>query len=173
MSKAYKIKISYKDLPGKVVQNLNIFDSKFAKYEDIKKFLIDKSKKNSEFKSIKVTDNDKFVLEIEGHEIPGLKEIFDETTYKYFYDSISENPPEKLRLFIVKVQDYPKWRPPGKSNKKPMEGASLSSTTLNSSSLNEEKFTDFNNCCSIAGAVSSSDIHAIGLGFLKSLFLIR
>ena len=154
MSKAYKIKISYKDLPGKVVQNLNIFDSKFAKYEDIKKFLIDKSKKNSEFKSIKVTDNDKFVLEIEGHEIPGLKEIFDETTYKYFYDSISENPPEKLRLFIVKVQDYPKWRPPGKSIKKPIENTSLSSTTLNSSSLNESssfkkefsrQFTEGNN----------------------------
>ena len=136
MSKTYKVKISYKELPGQVILNLNIFDDKYAKYEEIKKSLIDKSSKKKEFKPIKVTEKDKFVLEIEGHEIPGLKEIFNEATYKFFSDYISEHLQEKLKLLIVKVDDYPKWKPPMK-NMKNQETSSISSKDLNSpSSLN-------------------------------------
>ena len=148
MSKICKVKIYYKDLPGKVVQNINIFDAKFAKYEEIKKALIEKSAKKTDYKKVKVTDKDKFVLEIEEHEIPGIKEIFDEATYKFFYDSISENLPEKLKLNIVKVQDYPKWRPPKKSKKiEPVYPSPSSSrdSSIISSKVFERKPTESNN----------------------------
>ena len=98
-------------------------------------------KKKKEFKDVKVTENDKFVLEIENYEIPGLKEIWEETTYKYFYDKISEKKPEKLTLNIVKVDDYPpEWEPPQMSIlEEPSNPAPVSESSLSESgsSINE------------------------------------
>lgn len=118
MSHELKIKIIYKDLPKKALINkLNILDNKYSKYEEIQKLIFKKSE-NAEYNKIKVTEKDKFVLEIEECEIEGIKEIWDQDTYNYFYEKITQNPPEKLKLFIVK-KDYPKgWKPPKASPSK-------------------------------------------------------
>ena len=141
-SKPTKIKILYKLLPGKAVLNLNIPDNKNTTYEEIKKGIFEKTeKKKNDFKNVKVTEKDKFVLEIENYEIPGLKEIWEETTYKYFYDKISEKKPEKLTLNIVKVDDYPpEWEPPQMSIlEEPSNPAPVSESSLSESgsSINE------------------------------------
>jgi hypothetical protein len=107
-----KVRIVYKDLQKKVVQTFNLPDNKFAKYEDLKNTIFDKSKK-TDYKNVKVTEKDKFVLEIEDYDISGLEKIWDENTYKYFYRIILEKLPEKIKLNIVKVTKYPEgWKPP-------------------------------------------------------------
>ena len=134
-----EIKISYKEV--KKVVSKSKLDKLATTYEEIKKIIIEKSQ-NKEFKAVKVTDKDKFVLQIENYELPGLKEIWDETTYKYFYDIISEKKPEKISLKIVKVDDYPpEWEPPQKSNilEEPLNPAPVSESSLSESgsSINE------------------------------------
>lgn len=107
-----KVRIFYKDLQKKVVQTFNLPDNKFAKYEDLKNTIFEKSKK-TDYKSVKVTEKDKFVLEIEDYDISGLEKIWDENTYKFFYRIILEKLPDKVKLNIVKVTKYPEgWKPP-------------------------------------------------------------
>ena len=133
-----EIKISYKEV--KKVVSKSKLDKLATTYEEIKKTIIEKSQ-NKEFKAVKVTDKDKFVLQIENYELPGLKEIWDETTYKYFYDTISEKKPEKISLKIVKVDDYPpEWEPPQMSIiEEPLNPAPVSESSLSESgsSINE------------------------------------
>ena len=133
-----EIKISYKEV--KKVVSKSKLDKLATTYEEIKKTIIEKSQ-NKEFKAVKVTDKDKFVLQIENYELPGLKEIWDETTYKYFYDTISEKKPEKISLKIVKVDDYPpEWEPPQMSIlEEPSNPAPVSESSLSESgsSINE------------------------------------
>ena len=106
-----KVRIYYKELPRKVVQTFNIPDYKYAKYEELKKSIFEKSQKINYKK--KITEKDKFILEIEDFYILGLQNIWDEKTYKYFYRIILEKLPEKVKLNIVKVDKYPPdWEPP-------------------------------------------------------------
>ena len=38
--------------------------------------------------------------------------IWSTETYSYFLDKLQKNPPERLKLNIVKVNEYPIWNPP-------------------------------------------------------------
>jgi hypothetical protein len=70
------VRIYYKELPRKVVQTFNIPDYKYAKYEELKKSIFEKSQKINYKK--KITEKDKFILEIEDFYILGLQNIWDE-----------------------------------------------------------------------------------------------
>lgn len=107
MSKKCNIKIVYKEQPTIVVVKENIF--KFPSYEDLKKKII-----NSNITTIKkkLTEKEKFILEIEGEEIPGLSNIWNAETFNYFIGKIESNNPGKMKLNIVRVDKYPDWKKP-------------------------------------------------------------
>ena len=112
MSESLKIKIAYKQLPDKLVDKGDL--STYKDFDTIKHRIIEKSK-NIIYKSHRVTEKDKFVLKIEkvkDYDLSGLEYIWDSDTYNYFYERIKNNPPEKMKLYIEKINEYPKWNCP-------------------------------------------------------------
>ena len=119
MSKKCSIKIVYKEKPNNVIAKDNIF--KFSNYDDLKSKII-----HSKVGDNKALEKEKFILEIEGDGINGMTSIWNEETFKYFKGIIENNPSiEKLKLIIVKVENYPEWKKPQytKILKKSLESA--------------------------------------------------
>ena len=80
-----KIKIIYKELPNKVVATVDLTTNQ--NYESIKQIILEKSKSsNSNFKTVRVTAKDKFILIFEGVNIVGLNAIWNSDTLNFFLD---------------------------------------------------------------------------------------
>ena len=109
MNNKCSFKIIYKDLPGTVLLKGNFFD--FKNYDSLKHKIIEKSK-NPLYKNVKITNEDKFILEIDNYELGDLTSVWNSETYNYFYEKIEKKTPQKLKLNIVKVDKYPIWNPP-------------------------------------------------------------
>ena len=103
-----QVKISYKEIQTIVVKG-DLFN--FPKYEQLIQKINEKSK-GATFKKVKLSEKDKFVLEIEGFELANLNSVWNSETYDYFLSKVRQNPPEKLKLTIVRVDHYPVWNPP-------------------------------------------------------------
>ena len=114
MSKACKIKVYYKDLPNNnIVGSVDLFS--FQNYDKLKNLILDKTKKLKDARlkdKDKLKSKDKFILKILDYDMAGLEAIWDTDTYKYFFDKIQQNPPEKLKFLIQKVDKYPSFVPP-------------------------------------------------------------
>lgn len=110
MSKECQIKIYYTELPKKnVVGNINLFN--YPIYEKLKNLILEKSKHQA-YKSIKLTEKDKFVLVILDYDVAGLNSVWNQETYQYFYERVKQNPQEKIKFNIKKVTKYPDFSPP-------------------------------------------------------------
>ena len=110
MSKGCQVKVYYKDLANKnVVGKADLFS--FQSYDKLKDLIMEKSKAQA-FKNVRLNEKHKFILEISDYEMAGLKAIWDTDTYKYFFDTIQQNPPEKIKLIIKKVDEFPKFERP-------------------------------------------------------------
>ena len=109
MSIKCNLKVSYKDLPGTVLLKGNLFD--FNNYDLLKQKIYEKST-NPIYKAIRITNQDKFILELDNYELGDINSVWDSNTYNYFFGKISKNPPQKLKIFISKVDKYPIWNPP-------------------------------------------------------------
>ena len=110
MSNECQIKIYYKEMPNKNVAKINL--SQYTDFEKLQALILEKSKNNKAFKSVRVKEKDKYVLKFEDYAISGLDSIWDKDTYKYFIDRAQQNPPEKIKLIIEKVDKYPDFTPP-------------------------------------------------------------
>ena len=112
MSKC-QVKIVFEVQPNVVLikdkKDSSILDSK--NYDEIRQIIIDKSKSQSKGNN-RLNNDDKFVLMIEGLDIPGLNCIWDTETYNYFSAKMEQMKPDKLKLMIKKVDKYPVWSPP-------------------------------------------------------------
>ena len=113
MNQKCEFKVAYKELEKSVLFKGNLFDSQYEKFDSIKNDIFKKTNANKKiFGKVQVTKDDKFVLEIEGFDAPGLDSIWNIETYNYFYGRIQDNPPEKIKFIIKKVEKYPEWNPP-------------------------------------------------------------
>ena len=105
MRKKCPIKFFFKNKPGIVLFKDNIF--KFPTFDLIKEKILEKSKSKL-FIDEKISKNDRFILEFEENfQIAGLNNVRNSETYKYFFERIKQNPPEKLKLFISKINKDP------------------------------------------------------------------
>ena len=109
MSNQSFAKVVYKEMPNTVVFKEDIM--KFDNYDKLKERIFEKSS-NKNFTKIKVTERDKFILKIEDYDSAGLTSIWNIDTYTYFLDKIKKDLPKKLKLIIVKVDEYPVWNKP-------------------------------------------------------------
>ena len=110
MSNKCITKIVYKNMPGTVLFKEDIF--KILNFEQLKDKILEKSKPQT-FNSVKISKNDKFILEIsEDCEVLGLNSFWNSETFNYFYEKIKKNPPKKLKLAISKIDKEPKWEKP-------------------------------------------------------------
>lgn len=110
MSKYCEMKIAYKEKPNVVLFRANLFD--FPKYEQLRNNIFEISKKST-FKSIKVKENDKFIIGFdENFEICGLTSVWNKETYDYFFNNMLKGDIKKIRFNIIKVDSYPPWNPP-------------------------------------------------------------
>lgn len=112
MSNKIKIKAYYKQLPGIAVINEDI--SKFKNYKELRDLIIKKSnesKQRLEVKNIAVQKNDLFINELD-EKISGIESIYDEKTFSFFMNKVLEIKPKSIKVFIVKVDKYPEWKPP-------------------------------------------------------------
>ena len=91
-----KVKIIYKDLPNKVVCTVDLTSNQ--NYDTIKQTIIEKSK-GSQYKIVRVTSKDKFILKFEGINISGLNAIWNTDTYNFFLDKTQDNK-EKIKFII-------------------------------------------------------------------------
>ena len=112
MSKECQIKVYYQEHPTKnIIGTVNLFT--IPNYDKLKNLILEKSKKLDDKKvKHKLKPKDKFILEPSEYEIGGLNAIWDSDTYKYFFDKIQQNPPNKIKFIIKKVDKYPKFVPP-------------------------------------------------------------
>lgn len=110
MSTKCNVKVAYKELPTSIIfkGDLMIFDN----YDKLKEKIFECSKNIRALSKIKVTEKDKFILEIVDYDSAGLTSIWNSETYSYFFDKIQKNMPNKLKLNIVKVNEYPIWKRP-------------------------------------------------------------
>ena len=122
MSIKINAKVVYKEQPTPVLFKEDLL--KYDNYNKLKERIFERSN-NKSFAKIKVTEKDKFILEIEDYDSAGLESIWSSETYSYFLDKIQKNVPQKLKLCIVKVKEYPKWEQPkyGKILKESLESA--------------------------------------------------
>ena len=112
MSNKIKIKAYYKDVPKNAIINEDI--SKIKSYIELRELAIKKSndaKRSIEVKKIAVKKDDKFIFEL-GETISGLESVYDDKTFSFFLNKVLETKPQSVKLFIVKVDKYPEWRPP-------------------------------------------------------------
>ena len=109
MSIKCSAKIVFKDQPSPVVLKDDLM--KYDNYNKLKDKILEKST-NKSFTKVKLTQKDKFILEIEEYDSAGMTSIWSTETYSYFLDKLQKNPPEKLKLNIVKVNEYPIWNQP-------------------------------------------------------------
>ena len=109
MSIKCSAKIVFKDQPSPVVLKDDLM--KYDNYNKLKDKILEKSA-NKSFTKVKLTQKDKFILEIEEYDSAGMTSIWSTETYSYFLDKLQKNPPEKLKLNIVKVNEYPIWNQP-------------------------------------------------------------
>ena len=122
MSIKCNTKVVYKEQPSPVVFKEDLM--KYDNYDKLKERIFEKSG-NKSFAKVKVTEKDKFILEIEEYDSAGLESIWNSETYSFFLGKIKNNPPTKLKLCIVKVNEYPKWEQPkfGKILKESLDSA--------------------------------------------------
>ena len=112
MSNKIKIKAYYKQVPGVVIINEDI--SKLKNYNELRDLIIKKSndsKQRLEVKKIAVQKDDKFIIELE-EKISGLESIYNEKTFSFFLNKVLEIKSKSIKVFIVKVDKYPEWKPP-------------------------------------------------------------
>jgi len=122
MSIKCNVKIVYKEQQTPVVLKEDIM--KYDNYNKLKEKILDKSS-NKSFAKVRVTEKDKFILEIEEYDSAGMTSIWSTETYSYFLNKLQKNPPQKLKLNIVKVNEYPNWNQPkyGKILKEALDSA--------------------------------------------------
>lgn len=113
MSLKCNMKVYYKELPTIVLFKGNFFE--ITDYNTMVNKINEKSKANS-YNNIRITNKDKFILEIDCPEIKEINKVYNSDTYKYFYELMKKNPPQKVKINIVKVDDYPSWKPPQFAN---------------------------------------------------------
>jgi len=109
MEKKCSYRVLYKELPNVVVLRGDLFE--ITNYESFVSKIIEKSTKNN-YKNIRVSKGDKFMLEIENYNVVGLNSVWNDDTFNYFLSKAKNDLPEKLKLIIVKINEYPKWNPP-------------------------------------------------------------
>ena len=110
-----KIKVFYEQVKDSPLLLFNKKLSTLSNYESFRKLIIKQSNDTKTIKDIKkvaVQEKDKFILEINTPQIAGLNSIFEEETFKYLKNKISEGNISSVRLYIKKVKEYPDWSPP-------------------------------------------------------------
>ena len=113
MSYKCNLKVVYKQLPNTVLFKGNLFE--YTDYNSLKNKIFEKSQ-TSTYKDIKITNKDKFILELDNFEIGGITKVWNSDIYNYFLELMKKNTPQKLKLNIIKVDEYPNWKPPQFAN---------------------------------------------------------
>lgn len=110
MSDDYRLKIFYKGI-GTVVYNEKI--KQINSYEELRKKVVEKSNKskNKEMRNAAVQSEDKFVLELEDKDF-GIASIYDDRTLESVCNKMIEDKKEYIKVYIVKVDKYPEYKPP-------------------------------------------------------------
>lgn len=106
MSEQVRLKVCLKEKPNQPFVKDNL--SKYPNYELLKNAIFEANTK----KKLKIKENEKFVLEIDGFQIAELKMVWDSITYKYLYDRINSQPPDSLKLLLTKVNKFPTFEIP-------------------------------------------------------------
>ena len=107
MSMECLIKIYYEELPKKNLLGKSIDLFSFQTYEEIKKIIFKQSEKAT-YNSVRLKGKDLFILKIEDFDLSEIhSSIWDEETFKYLCSYLKQNPTEKLKLIITKVEKYP------------------------------------------------------------------
>ena len=102
-------KIFYKEKPKFVVIYGNFLD--YHDYNVLKSKIYKQSLKY-DFQSIKVTESDKFILELEENDL-GINAVWDSDSYNHLYNLIqATNYDIKIKFNIVKVNEYPASKRP-------------------------------------------------------------
>ena len=97
-------KIFYKEMPKHVVIKGNFLD--YHDYNDLKSKIYKQSLQHI-FQTIKVTESDKFILELEENDL-GINAVWDSESYNHLYNLIqATNSDIKIKFNIVKVNEYP------------------------------------------------------------------
>ena len=110
MSNKCITKFIYKKLSMTVLFKEDIF--KIPNFEQLKEKILEKSKSPA-FNLVKISRNEKFIIEINDDcDVPGLNSFWNTETYDYFFEKIKNNPPKKLKLAISKIDKEPKWEKP-------------------------------------------------------------
>ena len=123
MSKKPSFRIVFKDNERKAAIKGDLLEEEYNSFDKIKEKVIEKIKEKKLTKE-KISENDKFVLEIKRFEVSNLESIWNEDTFNYFYSRYKENP-QTIDFVVAKVNKFPKWEPPkyGKLLKKILEEA--------------------------------------------------
>ena len=123
MSKKPAFRVVFKGNERKPVIKGDLLDEEFNSFDNIKEKVIEKIKEKKLTRE-KISEKDKFVLEIKNYEVSNLESIWNEDTFNYFYSRYKENP-QAVEFVVAKVDKYPKWEPPkyGKLLKKILEEA--------------------------------------------------
>jgi hypothetical protein len=108
MDKKCQIKFIHKSAPNTII--FKSYLSELTSFDLLKKKIIEKSKT---LKNIGVfSENDKLFLEIEGYQIDSLNGIWNQETFRYFFEIIQKDPPLKLKLVISKIDKEPIFKKP-------------------------------------------------------------
>ena len=106
MSEKFQIKVVCLENSNTVFCKVDVFS--INRYEDLRNKILEKSQG---LKKVVINKNDKFILEIKECQMD-LEGIWDSDTYSYFLNKIKNNPPEKIKFNVKKVDMYPTWNPP-------------------------------------------------------------
>ena len=108
MSKECPLKVYYEEFPKRNVLGKSIDFFSYSSYEELKKNIFKLSEKSS-FEKVRLKKEDLFILKLEDYELEKLKSIWNEETFQYLYSHLMQKTPEKIRLIIKKVNQYPQF----------------------------------------------------------------
>ena len=83
MSKKPAFRVVFKGNERKPVIKGDLLDEEFNSFDNIKEKVIEKIKEKK-FPKEKISEKDKFVLEIKNYEVSNLESIWNEDTFNYF-----------------------------------------------------------------------------------------